>query len=108
MRNQSHAITWEGAGGDGLRQRTRADLAIVSARADQLRAASKVARDGAGTIAAAQRRVIYAVQDAHEAGFTVGEDLSVIDTRTSRTAAEQAARQAQAQAFAGDIRQRAT
>lgn len=107
MRNQSHTITWEGAGGDGLRQRTGADLAIVSAKADHLREASKVARDGAGTIAAAQRRVIYAIEDAHEAGFTVGEDLSVIDTRTSRTAAEQAARQAQAQAFVGDIRQRA-
>lgn len=108
IRNQSHAITWEGAGGDGLRQRTCADLAIVSAKADHLREAGKVARNGAGTIAAAQRRVVYAVQDAYEAGFTVGEDLSVIDTRTSRTAAEQATRQAQAQAFAGDIRQRAT
>ncbi|MGV7275401.1 Tox-REase-5 domain-containing protein, partial [Mycobacterium kansasii] len=35
-----------------------------------------------------------------------GEDFSVIDSRTSRSAAEQAARQAQAQAFAADIRQR--
>lgn len=58
--------------------------------------------------ATAPRRVIYPVQDAHEGGFAVGEDLSVADTRTSRTAAEQAARRAQAQAFAGDLRQRAT
>lgn len=108
MRNQSHTIVWEGAGGDALRQRTAADLPIVSAKADQLREAARIARDGAGTIGAAQRRVLYAVENAHSAGFDVEEDLSVIDTRTSRTAAQQAARQAQAQVFAGDIRQRAT
>lgn len=108
MRNQSHSITWEGAGGEALRARTGADLAIVSSKADQLRQASKIARDGAGTISTAQRRVIYAVQDAHNAGFTVEEDLSVTDTRTGRTAAEHAARQAQAQAFTTDIRQRTT
>ncbi|MBY0387402.1 MAG: hypothetical protein K2X56_04665 [Mycobacterium pseudokansasii] len=108
MRNQSHTIVWDGAGGEALRARTGGDLVIVTARADQLRQAAVIAREGAGTIGAAQRRVIYAVQDANDAGFNVGEDLSVVDTRTSRTAAEQASRQAQAQAFAADIRQRAT
>src|SRR5271157_2858462 len=44
---------------------------------------------------------------ASDAGFTVGEDLSVTDTRTSRTTAELAARQAQAQVLAADIRSRA-
>lgn len=34
MRNQSHAITWQGAGGDALRQRTGADLTLVSGKAD--------------------------------------------------------------------------
>lgn len=108
MRNQSHTIVWDGAGGEALRARTGGDLVIVTAKADQLRQAAVIAREGAGTIGAAQRRVIYAVQDANDAGFNVGEDLSVADTRTSRTAAEQASRQAQAQAFAADIRQRAT
>lgn len=108
IRNQSHILLWEGAGGEALRQRTGADVAIVVAKADQLRQASKFARDGAGTIGTAQRRVLYAVEDAHNAGFFVGEDLSVIDTRTSHNAAEQAARQEQAQVFATDIRQRAT
>lgn len=37
MRNQAHAIAWNGAGGDGLRQRTRADFSTVSGIADQLR-----------------------------------------------------------------------
>lgn len=107
MRNQSHSIVWQGAGGEGLRQRTRADQPVVSSTADQLRDATAAARDGAGTISAAQHRVMYAVEDAHNAGFNVGEDLSVTDTRTNRTAAERAARQAQGETLAADIRQRA-
>ncbi|CAM3140596.1 Transmembrane protein [Mycobacterium simiae] len=98
---------WEGQGGDALRARTGDDLAAVSAKADLLRNAAKVARTGASNISAAQRRALYAVEDAENEGFQVSEDLSVIDTHTSRTVAEQAARQAQAQAFAGDINQRA-
>lgn len=104
MRNQAHAIAWNGAGGDGLRQRTRADFSTVSGIADQLRRAATIARNGAGTIDAAQRRVMYAVEDAQDAGFNVGEDLSVTDTKTTQPAAVQAARLAQAQALAGDIR----
>ncbi|VAZ93454.1 hypothetical protein [Mycobacterium pseudokansasii] len=107
MRNQSYAIAWNGAGGDALRERTSADLPIVAAKADQLSQAAAVARNGASEISAAQQRVLYAVEDAQNAGFTVGEDLSVTDTRVGSTTAEQAARQAQAQAFAGDIRLRA-
>jgi hypothetical protein len=50
---------------------------------------------------------MYAVQDARNAGFSVGQDFSVTDTRRSRGAEEKAARQAQAQNFAADIRSRA-
>lgn len=49
---------------------------------------------------------MYAVEDAQDAGFNVGEDLSVTDTKTTQPAAVQAARLAQAQALAGDIRLR--
>lgn len=108
MRNQSHTLVWDGAGGDALRARTGADFAIVSARADQLRQASQIARAGAGTIGTAQRRILYAGEDANNAGFAVGEDFSVTDTRANRSVGEQAARQAQAQAFADDICQRVT
>lgn len=107
VRNQANTMGWEGQGGDALRARTGDDLAAVSAKADLLRNAAKVARTGASNISAAQRRALYAVEDAENEGFQVSEDLSVIDTHTSRTVAEQAARQAQAQAFAGDINQRA-
>nr|WP_083112930.1 ribonuclease domain-containing protein [Mycobacterium angelicum] len=73
-----------------------------------MRQAAAIARDGAGAIGAAQRRVIYRIQDAHHAGFAVDEDLSVTDTRISRSTALLSARKVQAQAFAGDIRQHAT
>ncbi|OMC17181.1 hypothetical protein [Mycobacterium sp. SP-6446] len=106
MRNQSHSMSWQGAGGDALRERTGADLSVVSGKADQLRQAAGIARNGASDISAAQRRVLYGIEDAQNAGFTVGEDLSVTDTR-STTARERAARQAQAEAFATDIRLRA-
>ena len=106
MRNQAQSIVWHGAGGDALRQRTGADLSVVSGKADQLRQAAGIARNGASDISAAQRRVLYGVEDAQNAGFTVGEDLSVTDTR-STSPVERAARQAQAEAFAADIRLRA-
>lgn len=106
MRNQAQSITWHGAGGDALRQRTGADVSVVSRKADLLRQAAGIARNGASDISAAQRRVLYGVEDAQNAGFTVGEDLSVTDTR-STSPAERATRQAQAEAFAADLRLRA-
>ncbi|WP_293039842.1 hypothetical protein [Mycobacterium sp.] len=107
MRNQSHAIAWKGAGGDALRQRVAADLSTVSGKAAQLRRAAGIARDGASDISAAQRRVLNAVADAQNAGFDVGEDLSVSYTENGGTAAEQAARQAQAETMASEIWSRA-
>ena len=87
--------------------RTTADKITMLGRADQLRDAAKIARRGAGDIDAAKRRVLYGVEDAHNAGFMVGEDLSVIDTRETKNPVELAQRQAQAQAFSADIRSRA-
>lgn len=107
MRNQSHAIAWQGAGGDALRQRTGADLTLVSGKADQLRQTAGIARSGASDITSAKQRVLYAVEDAQNAGFTVGEDLSVSYTDRGGTAAEQAARQAQAEQMASEIWSRA-
>jgi hypothetical protein len=100
-------MEWHGQARDALIDRTTADRAMVSSKADQLREASLTARTGAGDISAAQRSVLYKIDDAHEAGFVVGEDLSVSDARTSRNVVEVAARQAQAQALAADIRSRA-
>jgi hypothetical protein len=107
VRNQAHALDWQGVGGDALRARTASDYTVASDHADQLRGTSRVARQQAGELERLRNRVLYAVEDAHDAGFTVGEDLSVTDTRTSRTTAELAVRRAQAQVFAADIRSRA-
>jgi hypothetical protein len=108
VRNQAHVLDWDGAVADALRARTVSDCTVVSGQADQLRSASRIARQQAGVLDHLRNRVLYAVEDAHNAGFIVGEDFSVTDSRTSRTAAELAARQAQAQVFAADIRRRAT
>jgi hypothetical protein len=102
------SIDWEGEAADALRIGTHTDMTITSAVDDQLHEAAKVARTGASDLYATRSRLRYAVEDAHTAGFNVGEDLSVTDRLTSKSAAQRAARQAQAQTFAGDIRQRAT
>src|SRR5271156_514891 len=97
VRNQAHVLDWQGAAADALRARTVSDYTL----------SSSIARQRAGELDQLRNRVLYAVEDAHNAGFIVGEDLSVSDTRTSGTAAELAARQAQAQIFVADIRSRA-
>jgi hypothetical protein len=107
VRNQAHSLDWQGYGGDALRARTASEYIIASGHADQLRGASRIARQHAGELERLRNRVLYAVEDAHNAGFSVGDDLSVNDITATRTAAERAARQARAQVFAADIRQRA-
>jgi len=101
---QSLTMDWQGETHDALVDRTTADKTMVTLKADRLREASQAARRGASDISAVQRSVLYKVDDAQQAGFVVGEDLSVTDTRTSSNAAELAARQAQAQAFSAEIR----
>jgi hypothetical protein len=103
----SLSIDWQGEGAEALRTATHADMMTTSAAADQLQAAAKVARGGASDLYAARSRMRYAVEDARTAGFDVGEDFSVTDRSGGGSAAQRAARQAQAQALAGDIRQRA-
>lgn len=100
-------VDWHGDGGDALREVTRNDMKTTSAVADQLQAAAKVARSGASDLYAARSRMRFAVEDAHAAGFDVGEDLSVIDRSTGGSPGWRTARQAQAQGLAADIGQRA-
>lgn len=100
-------VDWQGAAADGLRTETHSDMLTTSAAADQLQEAAKVARKGTSDLYAARSRVRYAVEDARTAGFDVGENLSVTDRSRSGTTAQRVARQAQGQAFADEIRQRA-
>lgn len=101
------SIDWQGEAAEALRTATHADMMTTSAVADRLQAAARVARSGASDLLSARSRVRYTVEDAHAAGFEVGEDLSVTDRMTGGSAAQRATRQAQAQGFASDIRQRA-
>lgn len=102
------SVDWQGRAADALHAATHGDLQKTSAVADQLQAAAKVARSGAADLSAARSRVRYVVEDAFGAGFDVREDMSVTDPSTGGSTAQRAARQAQAQGYAGDIRQRAT
>ncbi|MBI2693390.1 hypothetical protein [Mycobacterium nebraskense] len=103
----SLSVDWQGEAADALRTATHADMLATSGVADQLEAAAKIARSGASDLYGARSRVRYSVEDARAAGFAVGEDLSVTDRSRGGSAALRAARQAQAQAFVADIRQRA-
>ncbi|MFZ0226765.1 MAG: hypothetical protein WA622_07360 [Mycobacterium sp.] len=107
VRNEAHSLNWEGSAGDAMRARTVADYTVATHRADQLRAAAGIARQQAGELERLRNRILYAVGDAEDAGFAVGEDLSVNDIRATMNPAELIARQSKAHAFAADIRQRA-
>lgn len=100
-------VDWSGEAAEVLRTDTRADMMTTSAVVDQLQSAAGVARSGASDLNAARSRMRYAVEDARSAGFEVGEDLSVTDRMSGRSVAQRVARQAAAQAFAGDIGGRA-
>ncbi len=104
----SLSVDWQGVAYDRLRTATHADMLTTSAVADQLHGVAKVARSGASDLYTARSGVRYTVEDARAAGFNVGEDLSVTDRSSGGSPAQRAARQAQAQTYVGDIRQRAT
>jgi hypothetical protein len=98
---------WEGAAADAAIERVGRDRVGVLGAVDGLHGAAAIARDGASEISAARQLALDVVSQAQAAGFTVGEDLSVTSPQISALPAVQAARQAQAQALAADIRTRA-
>jgi hypothetical protein len=100
-------VDWSGEAAEALRTDTHADMMTTSAVVDQLQSAASVARSGASELEAARSQMRYAVEDARSAGFEVGEDLSVTDRMSGGSAAQQVARQAAAQTFAGNIGGRA-
>jgi hypothetical protein len=100
-------VDWQGEAAKTLRADTHADLMTTSAVVDQLQEAAGVARSGAADLSAARSALRYAVEDTRAAGFEVSEDLSVTDRSSGGSAAQRAARQAAARAFAGTIGERA-
>jgi hypothetical protein len=96
---------WEGEAATAAQHQASTDRVTVMDMGDQLQNASVIARAGAREIDAAKQGVLAAVTAARSAGFTVSEDFSVTSGE-SGTATSMAARQAQAQALAADIRMR--
>jgi hypothetical protein len=98
---------WEGAGADAAIERVGRDRLEVLGAAESLHGAASAARNGAEEMHTARQLALDAVGQAQAAGFTVGVDLSVTSRETGGPPALQAARQAQAQALAANIRVRA-
>jgi len=98
---------WTGEGADAAGERTFRDLVTVCGAADHLHSAAGVARRGADRLDYLKRMAVLAIDDAEAAGFTVGENLSLTDTRVFPVGPALQARQAQAEALAGEIHTRA-
>ncbi|BBZ76894.1 hypothetical protein MANY_22310 [Mycolicibacterium anyangense] len=103
--NNPGGTPWLGEAAEAAQERAYNDRLRVIRCADQLHAASSAARTGVDQIDTAKRNALTAVRNAEQAGFTVGEDFSVT-YRGSASPAAMAAKQAQAQTLAADIRMR--
>ncbi|WP_074133183.1 Tox-REase-5 domain-containing protein [Mycolicibacterium houstonense] len=73
--------TWEGDAKDAALDRVTKDVAVVGRQGDVLREAADLAENGAQDIKAAKDKAVEAITAAENDGFSVGEDLSVTDTR---------------------------
>lgn len=98
---------WEGAGADSAADSAWGDLVKVRGAADALRSAAGSARTGADDISWAKRQAVTAITEAEEAGFTVGEDLSVREQNTNSLLRVSESRKQQMQEFADEIASRA-
>lgn len=98
---------WEGTAADQAQLRAYLDRMAVIGVADQLRTAADAARTGAARIDAARQAALRDIDQAHRAGFLVGEDLSVSCPHPV-TAAQAPVRQAQAITLAAQIHSTAT
>ncbi|GAY14068.1 WXG100 family type VII secretion target [Mycobacterium sp. shizuoka-1] len=96
---------WDGVAAEAAQQRAYTDRLTVTGLADRLHDAAGVARRGADQIGYARQRVLESVRAAEQSGFTVGEHFSVT-SREAVSSVRLAARQAQANAFAAQIRER--
>jgi hypothetical protein len=97
---------WTGEAADAAAFRVGTDRLQVVGAGDDLHATAAAARNSASQLDAAKQRVLEAVAEAEEAGFNVGDDYSVTSRQSGGSPAVQAARQAQAEAFAATIRAR--
>lgn len=95
--------TWAGDAKDAAVNRVTTDAVVVDSHGAVQRAGAQVAEDGSRDIQAAKREALDAIAAAEAAGFTVGEDLSITDTREVDET-EIAARTLAAREHAEDVR----
>lgn len=107
VRAEAQGVPWEGLGAEALHQRIAHDHRVASAGAEYLRDAARIARQEAPNLDAMHRRLLYALEDAQQACFTVAEDWSITDTGAPGNNTEQPEQQTQAQAFTTDLRSQA-
>ncbi|WP_078315392.1 hypothetical protein [Mycobacterium sp. D16Q16] len=98
---------WEGAGADSAADSSWGDVVKVRGAADALHSAAAAARNGADDISWAKRQATAAITEAEQAGFTVGEDLSVKENAAGSLMRVSEARKRQMQEFADEIASRA-
>src|ERR1700722_15719208 len=98
---------WKGQAREAALESAGLDLVKVRGPAWQLREAATAARYGFAQQNGAKEWALDAIADAEQAGFNPKDDLSVTDRLTGGSAATRAARQAEAQALAAQIRARA-
>ena len=99
--------TWEGNAKDATLDRVIADCGVVGRHSGVLRDAAGLAENGSHDIKSALDKAVEAINAAEEDGFSVGEDLSVTDTKTVDVFSVRA-RQTLADEYAEDIRWTAT
>lgn len=100
-------LPWEGSAAEAAQTRAAADQVKVRGLADDLRGAANIARSAVDELELAKKQALHAIGEAQAEGFVVGEDLSVTDGQTTVSADELAARQAQAELLAAEIRTKA-
>ncbi len=91
-------MSWEGAAAEVVQQRGYSDRLKVAAVADRLHAAAGTARRGADRVDHVKQETLAAVKAAVDAGFFVGDDVSVRNNDRHR--------QSEAQLIAAGIRSR--
>lgn len=95
--------TWEGDAKDVALDRANADCAVVRRQGGVLHEAADLAESGRRDISTAQSEAIAAIEAAEDDDFSVGEDLSVTDSKRVDVFSMRA-RQTTANEHAEDIR----
>ncbi|GAS90245.1 putative uncharacterized protein [Mycolicibacterium brisbanense] len=94
---------WTGTSADAASMRSDRDRTHVFGLADRLTVAAAIAETGANDLYSAKSKALLAVASAQQAGFVVGEDLSVRDGLRAQSKPLMTVRQLQSQIIWANI-----